>query len=132
MAESTTGTTERRWLTLRRAFAGGAILAAVALAWFVRSFGLPFAWSYLIGINAVTLLLYGYDKSIAKIGWLRVPETVLHTTTFAGGTPAAFIGQNLFRHKTAKGRFRRTFWLIVAVQLAVFAAWIYFTHGDGG
>ena len=57
-----------------------------------------------------------------------VPETVLHTTTFAGGTPGAFIGQNLFHHKTAKGSFRRKFWLIVAVQLIVFAAWIYFTR----
>ncbi|MFQ5732422.1 MAG: DUF1294 domain-containing protein [Planctomycetaceae bacterium] len=113
---------------MRRVFAAVAILGAVVLAWFIQRFGLPFAWSYLIAINAVVLSLYGYDKSVAKIGWLRVPEAVLHATTLAGGTPGAFVGQNLFSHKTAKGRFRRTFWLIVFVQVAVFAAWIFFTR----
>ena len=118
-----------RWLTPKRMFAGLSLLAALLGAWFVRSLsGLSFAWSYLIALNAVTLVLYGYDRTIARIGWLRIPEAVLHTVTIAGGTPAAFIGQNLFHHKTGKGAFRRTFWLIVAVQLVVFGVWIYFTR----
>jgi uncharacterized membrane protein YsdA (DUF1294 family) len=57
-----------------------------------------------------------------------VPEFVLHTIAVAGGTPAAFCGQNLFRHKTVKGSFRRVFWLIVVLQLVVFSLWIYLTQ----
>lgn len=122
-----------RRLTFTRAFAVAAVLAAMGVAWFVRSLlGLSFAWSYLAGVNAVTLILYGYDKCVAKVGWLRVPEAVLLTTTFAGGTPAALIGQDLFRHKTAKGSYRRKFWLIVAAQLVVFGLWIYFSRTPAG
>jgi uncharacterized membrane protein YsdA (DUF1294 family) len=118
-----------RRLTFIRAFAAVAMLAAIAVAWCVRSLlGLSFAWSYLIGVNAVTLFLYGYDKCVAKVGWLRVPVAVLLTTTFAGGTPAALIGRDLFQHPLSKSGYRRKFWLIVAAQLVVFGLWIYFTR----
>jgi uncharacterized membrane protein YsdA (DUF1294 family) len=116
-------------VTPARLLAVLALLAVVAGASFVRSLlGLSFAWAFLIAVNTVTLFLYGYDKLLARFRWLRIPEAVLHAVTLAGGTPAAFIGQNLFQHKTEKGRFRRAFWLIVLLQLAVFALWIYFTR----
>jgi uncharacterized membrane protein YsdA (DUF1294 family) len=122
-----------RRLTFKRTIVVAAMIAALAGAWFVRSLlGLSFAWSYLVGVNVVTLFLYGYDKCVAKVGWLRVPEAVLLTTTLAGGTPAAFIGQDLFRHKTSKGSYRRKFWLIVAVQSVVFGLWIYFSRSSAG
>lgn len=73
-------------------------------------------WSYLIGINAATLLLYGYDKAAAGNG-RRVPETVLHGAELLGGTPAAFVAQRLFHHKTRKGSYQTRFWLIVLVQV---------------
>jgi len=131
MSQTATPAPSRPWrVTVTRAVAVAALLAALALAWFVRSFaGLSFAWSYLIGVNVVTLCLYGYDKCVAKVGWLRVPEAVLLATTLAGGTPAAFIGQDLFHHKTSKSSYRRRFWLIVAGQLVVFGLWIYFSSG---
>jgi uncharacterized membrane protein YsdA (DUF1294 family) len=131
MSQTATPAPSRPWrLTFRRTFAVAALLAALAVAWFIRSLaGLTFAWSYLIGVNVVTLCLYGYDKCVAKVGWLRVSEVVLLTTTFAGGTPAALIGQDLFNHKTSKSSYRRKFWLIVAGQLVVFGLWIYFSSG---
>lgn len=121
-----------RWATFKNLCCLLALLLAAVVTVFVRtSTGLSYVWAYLIGINVVTLLLYGYDKSVAKLGWLRVPEVVMHCVTLFGGTPAALLGQNLFNHKTAKGSFRRMFWLIVLVQIAVFGAWIYFTRDTG-
>ena len=34
--------------------------------------------SYLLSVNLITLLMYGYDKWSAQIEALRVPEKVLH------------------------------------------------------
>lgn len=118
-----------RWSSPRVVFSGIAIVAALFLSFLIRAIlWLPFAWSYLIAMNVVTFLLYFYDKTVAKIGLLRVPEFVLHVVTVAGGTPAAFLGQNLFNHKTTKGTFRRMFWMIVVGQFIVFGAWIYLTR----
>lgn len=119
----------RRWYLPRNPFTVLAAATTLLLTWFTVSLiRLSWAWSYLFAINVVTFLLYLYDKSVAKIGLLRVPEAVLHTVTVAGGTPAAFIGQNLFRHKTVKASFRRVFWMIVIAQVVVFGLWIYLTR----
>lgn len=81
-------------------------------------------WSYLIAINVATFILYGYDKSVAGNGGRRVPENVLHGAELLGGTPAAFIAQRLFHHKTQKSSYQTRFWLIVAVQVIfVVALW---------
>ena len=87
---------------------------AVALGTTVGHWGFHWAWlwSYLAAVNLVTLLLYGYDKRAAAYGGPRVPERVLHAAAIAGGTPAAYLGQRLFRHKTIKG----SAWLQVAAQ----------------
>jgi uncharacterized membrane protein YsdA (DUF1294 family) len=104
-------------------------LAAVAIVLIV---GLPlflwlnwsWLWAWLMGVNAATFLLYGYDKAVAASGQ-RVPETVLHGAELLGGTPAAFVAQRLFHHKTRKGSFQARFWLIVAVQvIAVASIWL--------
>ena len=82
----------------------------------------------LVGVNVATILLYGYDKAVAGGARLRVPENVLHLLAFLGGSPSALLSQVLFRHKTVKTSFRRTYWLIVVLQLAILgaAAWCRF------
>ncbi len=72
--------------------------------------------AYFLGINITTLLIYGYDKAIAGTGKLRVPEWALHTLAITGGTPAALVAQQLFRHKTIKGTFQLMYWVIVLLQ----------------
>jgi uncharacterized membrane protein YsdA (DUF1294 family) len=76
-------------------------------------------WSYLVAINVATFALYGYDKAVAGKGGRRVPEVVLHGSELLGGTPAAFVAQRVFHHKTQKSSFQLRFWIIVAVQVAV-------------
>jgi uncharacterized membrane protein YsdA (DUF1294 family) len=51
-----------------------------------------------------------------------VPERVLLGLALLGGSPGAWAGMTLFRHKTVKGRFRLAFAVIVALQLGL-AAW---------
>lgn len=77
---------------------------------------------YAAGISTATIALYGYDKRAAAKNRLRVPEKVLHGLALLGGSPAALLSQQLFRHKTSKASFRIWFWLIVVVQLAVIGA----------
>ena len=110
------------------------LLAAVVTAltaWFLAT---RLEWAallaFLAGINLATFGVYVYDKSVARNPgrlW-RVPETVLHVLAFAGGTPAAFAGQKLLRHKTMKQPFRTWFWAIVVVQIAALSAWVWYAR----
>ena len=92
------------------------LVVMVGLMWL---FKLTWLWPYLIGINVATFVLYGYDKSIAGGESTRVPDRVLHGAELFGGTPAAFIAQRVFHHKTQKSSFQIRFWIIVAIQVAV-------------
>ena len=88
-----------------------------------RGLGLWWVLSAVIGVNVATLVLYGYDKLAAKSLWLRVPERVLHLLAFLGGTPAAIVGQQVFRHKTVKTSFRIVFWILAMVQVGLLVWW---------
>jgi uncharacterized membrane protein YsdA (DUF1294 family)/cold shock CspA family protein len=99
------------------------VVAVSALVFFL--FGRFWLLGYLIGINLAAFGLYGYDKSAAQAGRLRVPERVLHSLELLGGTPGAFIAQRLFHHKTRKVSYRIVFWLIFAAQAAVVAWWFW-------
>ena len=85
--------------------------------------GFPPLWAYLLGVNAGTFVLYTYDKGASSRARLRVPEKVLHLLGLLGGTPAAFAGQHLLRHKTRKSAFQLWFVLSVALQIGVYVAY---------
>ena len=97
-----------------------AILGAAAL-W--RFAGLDIVLSWFAACTVVAFLTYGYDKAIAGSGWRRIPEKLLLAIALAGGTIGAFVGMQVFRHKTAKESFRIRFWLVVIVQGAAIAAY---------
>jgi uncharacterized membrane protein YsdA (DUF1294 family) len=103
-------------------FIAVALAVVTATTTAAASSALP-AWiGALAGINLATVLLYGYDKAVSGGTKLRVPENVLHLLAFLGGSPAALLSRTLFRHKTTKPSFRRTFWLILALQGTIAAA----------
>ena len=79
----------------------------------------------LVGINVTTFALYGYDKWSSRRETFRVPENLLHLAALAGGSPAAFAGQQVFRHKTRKRSFRIAFWAIVILQAAALAVYLF-------
>lgn len=56
--------------------------------------------TYYLAVNIVAFLLYGIDKLKAKTGAWRIPELTLLGIAFLGGAFGAFLGMQLFRHKT--------------------------------
>ena len=80
-----------------------------------------FAW--LIAINVVTFVAFGYDKAVAPKGATRVPEVILLALTLLGGSVGAVIARPLFRHKTQKVSFRLIFWPCVIVSIALVAVY---------
>lgn len=109
------------------AVAGGlAVFVGLALA----LAGVTTLRAVFVGVNVVTMLAYGYDKYVSQARGRRVPEAALHIMAAAGGTPGAFVGQLLFRHKIRDRRFRIVlFWAIIAVQATVVVAYSHL--GDG-
>ncbi|MDD4059870.1 MAG: DUF1294 domain-containing protein, partial [Kiritimatiellae bacterium] len=55
-----------------------------------------------------------------RSGGGRIPEAVLHLLAGVGGTPGAFLGMVVFRHKTSSVRFQRALYGIALVQLLLF------------
>ena len=88
--------------------------------------GVSLLYAYLLSISVTTFLFYGYDKRQSLKNSWRVPEAVLHMLALSGGTPGAFVGQILFRHKTRKLRFKTVFVVIVCLQaLLGYLCWQY-------
>lgn len=72
--------------------------------------------------NALTLVIYGIDKTAARKTWRRVPESTLLVFGVVGGWPGAIVGQQLFRHKTQKQPFKTYFIISVLVSILVTVA----------
>ena len=81
---------------------------------------------YVIAINFVAFAAFGIDKALAGNGARRVREADLLALALIGGTPGAYAGRRLFRHKTRKQPFSARLHAIAALQLlalAAFAIW---------
>lgn len=74
---------------------------------------------YLLIINVITFLLYGFDKWKAKRDKWRVPEKTLLMFAVVGGTIGAFVGMQVFRHKTKHAKFVIGVPLIFILQVAL-------------
>jgi uncharacterized membrane protein YsdA (DUF1294 family) len=98
-------------------------IAAAGTVALNRCAAMDVVFSWLVAANAVTVLVYGLDKAIAGSRLRRVPERVLLMLALVGGSPGAFVGMQVFRHKTSKESFRLRFWIVVALQVALVAAY---------
>ena len=72
---------------------------------------------YLLFLNLLTFVFYGWDKFCAKQRMRRVPEKTLHMMSFLGGSIGALAGQKTFRHKTRKGSFQLWFRLTLSIHV---------------
>lgn len=70
-------------------------------------------------LSTALFLVYGMDKWAAKRGGARVAEFSLHLVALMGGWPGALLGQQIFRHKTAKPLFLRLTWAMAALNIAL-------------
>ena len=77
----------------------------------------------LLAVNAVTFLVYGWDKLCARKDWWRIPERVLLGLALLGGSLGALLGMKAFRHKTKHRKFTVHVPLFLVLQIAL-AAWL--------
>lgn len=105
------------------------------------SVGVAAAWAVLLGVlvllgrlglaevvayaalSLLALYLYASDKSAARRGAMRTPESTLLLVGVLGGWPGALIARHTLRHKTTKEPFRTNFWCSVAIHCGALALW---------
>jgi uncharacterized membrane protein YsdA (DUF1294 family) len=118
-------------------FASVALIALVGqIVLLFLVFRLPYTWyhavvAWLVAANVTTFAFYGYDKGQARNHRSRVPEMVLLGLALSGGTLGAWLGMQLFRHKTIKPTFRLLFIVIAVLQAGLVLAVLYrlWKHG---
>lgn len=76
----------------------------------------------LIALNFAAFAAFGIDKALAEAGRWRIRERTLLALALFGGTPGAYAGRSLFRHKTRKQPFNDNLAAIVFVQVIVAGA----------
>ena len=74
---------------------------------------------YLLGINAVTFIVYGIDKYKAKKAKLRIPEATLLLLAVLGGSIGAWMGMKVWHHKTMHKKFKYGLPAILLIQIAL-------------
>ena len=76
---------------------------------------------YLLGINAVTFIVYGIDKYKAKKAKWRIPEATLLLLAVLGGSIGAWMGIKVWHHKTMHKKFKYGIPAILLIQIALMA-----------
>ena len=80
----------------------------------------PLVGAAYLAMSLVCFASYALDKSAARSGERRTPESTLLMLGLFGGWPGAVLAQQWLRHKTVKQPFRRIFWFTVAANMAFF------------
>lgn len=101
----------------------GLMVAALSMNYIPKNLVLAY-----LGCSIVTFIAYAFDKSKAKRGAWRTPESTLHVFALIGGWPGAAIAQQTLRHKSQKRDFRIVFWLTVIVNCG---ALVWLTSSNG-
>ena len=76
---------------------------------------------YLLAINAVAFIVYGIDKYKAKKAKWRIPEATLLLLAVLGGSVGAWMGMNIWHHKTMHKKFKYGIPAILLIQFALMA-----------
>ncbi|RTL13956.1 MAG: DUF1294 domain-containing protein [Flavobacteriaceae bacterium] len=74
---------------------------------------------YLIVINSLCFLTFGFDKWQAKNNRRRISEFNLLLLASVGGTIGGIVSMYLFKHKTNKFSFILSFYAIVIIQVVL-------------
>ena len=75
-------------------------------------------------MSLIAFAAFGLDKYKAKTDKWRTPEKTLFLLAIIGGGVGAFLGMQVFRHKTKHQQFVIGIPLIMIVQLAIIA-WLW-------
>lgn len=77
-----------------------------------------------LGASVLSYLAYRHDKSAARAGAWRTPESTLHMLDLLGGWPGGLLAQRTFRHKSKKPSFQVVFWLVVTGHCLALAGFL--------
>ena len=81
---------------------------------------------YLAAVNLVTFAAFGIDKWKAVRHRWRIPEATLLGLSLIGGALGGLAGMRLFHHKTRKARFFVGVPVMLALQLGLGTALLFF------
>lgn len=70
-------------------------------------------------INIITFVMYGIDKYKAKKSKWRIPESTLLGLAAIGGSIGAWLGMQVWHHKTLHKKFRFGVPVILLLQIAL-------------
>ena len=76
---------------------------------------------YLLAINAVAFIIYGIDKYKAQKAKWRISEATLLLLAILGGSIGAWMGMNVWHHKTMHKKFKYGIPAILLIQIALMA-----------
>lgn len=79
---------------------------------------------YLVVMSVVTFFVYGIDKWKAQHKRWRIPESVLLGLAAVGGSVGAWLGMQVWRHKTQHKKFRYGVPAIFVAQVALAVWWL--------
>ena len=71
----------------------------------------------LLTLNLLTFIIYGIDKFKAKKAKWRIPESTLLLLAVFGGSIGAWLGLQLWRHKTQHKKFYIGIPMILTLQV---------------
>ena len=74
---------------------------------------------YLAAVNLVTFVMYGIDKYKAKKAKWRIPEATLLLMAAIGGSIGAWVGMQVWHHKTLHKKFKYGVPVIFLLQVAL-------------
>lgn len=77
---------------------------------------------WLISWSIATFVIYGVDKGMARLHFLRAPEIVLHAAALVGGFAGGWLGMFVWWHKVRK----TLFWVVLSFSTALHAGIIYY------
>ena len=79
---------------------------------------------YLAAITVVTFIVYGIDKWNAQHKRWRIPESVLLGLAALGGSVGAWLGMQVWHHKTQHKKFKYGVPAIFVAQVALAVWWL--------
>ena len=74
---------------------------------------------YMAVMSIITFAVFGLDKYKARHNRWRIREKTLFLLALLGGAPGAYLGMNVFHHKTLHKNFKIGIPLIMLAQFAL-------------
>ena len=79
---------------------------------------------YLLIVNVLAFIIYGFDKYQARKAGRRIPEATLLIWARIGGSIGAWMGMKIWHHKTLHKKFKYGIPILITMQVA-FVVYMY-------